>query len=98
MVEDERRKPCDILCLDWKPFNLKLFQGSVHVKRVPEHDDIDHESERAQLILLPLSVSLPQFTPFAMEKPLGPACAVPLPGSVGSASGGAWLRHLYKAR
>jgi tetratricopeptide (TPR) repeat protein len=49
VVEYQRRKPRYILCLDRKPFTLKLLQGSVHVKRIPEHDYVDNEAESAEL-------------------------------------------------
>jgi hypothetical protein len=45
--------------LDRKPFTSELFKSSVHVKRVPEHDYFHDQSERAELILLSLSVPLP---------------------------------------
>ena len=40
----------------------ELCQYSIHVNRVPQHDDIHNQPQRAQLIFLALPVPLTQFT------------------------------------
>ena len=37
-----------------------LIEGSIHVRRVPEHDGIDERAERSKLILLAFTVALAQ--------------------------------------
>ena len=58
------------------PANLLCFrglvvkrgsQGGVHVDRVPEHDDVDDQPKRAELVLLSMAIALPQLAPLAME-------------------------------
>src|ERR1700680_3976212 len=34
---------------------------------VPEDDDVHHEAQRAELVFLPLSITLAEFTPLAMK-------------------------------
>jgi hypothetical protein len=44
-----------------------LLDNGIHLNRVPEDNDVDDETQSAELILLSLSIMLPQFTSFAME-------------------------------
>jgi hypothetical protein len=44
-----------------------LLQDCLDVNGIPEHDHIDDEPERAELIFLPFAIALAQFTPFTAE-------------------------------
>ena len=57
MLEPEGRKLCDILGPDLKTLRCELLQRRVHIDRVPEDDQIDRQSERAELVLLTFSVT-----------------------------------------
>jgi len=71
MLEPEGRKSSNVLVPDLVPLRHELVQRRVHVDRVPEHDQIDRQPERAQLVLLTLSVTLAQLTPPAMKDDAG---------------------------
>lgn len=71
MLEAERRQTGNVLIPNLMTIGAKFGQSRVHVQRVPEHDDVDHEAERAELIFLAFPVSLAQFTPLAMEYDTG---------------------------
>ena len=45
----------------------KLLQNRIHVDRVPESEDVDYKAQCAELILLSLSITLPQLTAFAVK-------------------------------
>jgi len=49
----------------------ELVQRRVHVDRVPEHDQIDRQSERPELVLLPFAVSLAQLAAPTMKDDVG---------------------------
>ena len=51
-----RRQAGHILVPDLEVLIAELPQRRVHVDRVPEHDDVDDKTERAQLVLLPLAI------------------------------------------
>ena len=38
-----------------------------NINGIPQHDRVDHEPERAELIFLPLTVTLPKFSPLSMK-------------------------------
>ncbi len=58
MVEYQGREAGTVLRLHGEPFGSKLLQGRIYVERVPEHDRVDHEPQRPELVLLPLAVAL----------------------------------------
>jgi hypothetical protein len=52
---------------DFVPFSQELIQCGVHVDRVPEHDEIDDEAKRTELVLPAFAITLTQLATFAME-------------------------------
>ena len=44
-----------------------MLEDCLHVNCIPEHDHIDDEPERAELIFLLFAIALPQFAPFTAE-------------------------------
>jgi hypothetical protein len=48
-----------------------LVEGRFDIDRIPQHNHIDHESQRAQLILLPFPVALAQLAALTMENYTG---------------------------
>ena len=57
VLVDERRESPDIGVRNCVSIGLQLTQYRIHVARVPEHDRIDDEAQRAELIFLPLFVA-----------------------------------------
>lgn len=53
--------------LDLEALLAKLTQRRIHVDRVPEHNHVDDQSERAELILLALPIPLPQLPALAVK-------------------------------
>ena len=51
--------------------DAELVQCRIHVDRVPGHDDIHHQAECFELVVLTLSVALPQFAALAVEHGAG---------------------------
>ncbi len=64
-VEDRRRLRPAVGIIDSRQ------KGPQLVDRVPDHGDVDYEAESAELVLLALVVSLPQFAALAMEHDAG---------------------------
>ena len=54
-----------------KILNAQLIEYSVHINRVPQHDEIDHQAKGAKLILLTLAIPLAQFAAPPMEYDAG---------------------------
>ena len=48
MFEPERRQAVDVFGFDVIARGYELVQGGVHIDCVPEHDEIDHQSERPE--------------------------------------------------
>src|SRR5918911_419153 len=46
----------------------EVIEGLAHVAGVPEHDGVEHQAERPELVLLPLTVALPELPTLAMEE------------------------------
>jgi hypothetical protein len=65
--ETERRKTRYVFFQDHMAFRAKLVELGVDVDRVPEHDHIDDQPERAKLVLLAISITLAQFAALAVE-------------------------------
>ena len=58
MLEAERGQAGDVLGPDVEAFGTKLVEYGVHVDRVPQHDEVDDDAERAELIFLAFAVAL----------------------------------------
>lgn len=67
MLGAERREARDVLVEDHMTFGAELVERGVDVDRVPEHDQIDDEPKRAELIFLPFAVTLTKLTALAVE-------------------------------
>jgi hypothetical protein len=52
---DERGEPREIRVLDHPALGLELSDDFLHVDRIPVHDDVEQQTERAELFLLPLA-------------------------------------------
>jgi hypothetical protein len=63
----QRRQPGDIFRLHGKSLGAELLKSRIDIERVPEDDDIHHETECAKLVFLPLAVALARFTPLPMK-------------------------------
>ena len=59
VLVDERRESPGIGVRNGVSIGLQLAQYRIQVARVPEHDRIDDEAQRAELIFLPLFVAPP---------------------------------------
>jgi hypothetical protein len=75
------RQPGDIFRLHGRSLGAELMQSRINIERVPEDDNIHHETECAKLVFLPLTVALAQFTPLR-ERRLFLICGGPLHDSV----------------
>src|SRR5262245_10488434 len=71
VLMSERRQAGHILAPDLEALLAELPQRRVHVDGVPEHDDVDDQTERAQLVLLPLAIPLAQLATLAVENGAG---------------------------
>ena len=49
------------------PRGAELLERGVHVDGVPQHDAVEHQAERAELVLHPLAVALVQLALGAVE-------------------------------
>lgn len=56
--EAKRRQAGHVRGVHLDALGAELSEGRVHVDRVSEHNDVDHEAERAELVLLALAVAL----------------------------------------
>ena len=66
MLEAERRQPGNIVGQDLVSLGPELIERRIHVNGVPEHDEVDDESERTKLVLLSLAIALAQFAALAV--------------------------------
>jgi hypothetical protein len=71
MLVAERREPRDVLGFGVMSFSPELAERGIHVDGVPEHDEVDHEPERAELVLLAFAVALAQLATLAVEDDAG---------------------------
>ncbi len=67
MLVAERRQPCLVFWLHGVAFAAQLRQHRIHVQRVPKHDHVHDQAERAQLVFLPFAVALEQLAALAVE-------------------------------
>ncbi len=49
----ERRETGDVGRVDLPPAGGEVIEGGLRVHRLPQHDNVDHEAQGAQLVLLP---------------------------------------------
>ena len=56
---DERREPREIRVLDHPALGLELRDHFLHVDRIPVHDAVEQQPERAEFFLLPWRRELP---------------------------------------
>jgi len=63
-VDTRRREASDVLLVDGKAVHAELLKGRVHVPGVEQHDDVEDEPERSELVFHPVAVPLPKFTAF----------------------------------
>ena len=71
VLVDERRESPGIGVRNCVSIGLQLAQYRIHVARVPEHDGIDDEAQRAELIFLPLFVARPTALCVSLRKSIG---------------------------
>jgi hypothetical protein len=58
MVEAQRGQAGDVFITNVVSAGAKLVQRRIHINRVPEHDDVDHEAEGAELVFLAFAIAL----------------------------------------
>jgi hypothetical protein len=71
VLETEGRQPGNVVGQDLVSLGPELIERRIHVNGVPEHDEVDDESERTKLVLLSLAIALAQFAALAMEEDAG---------------------------
>jgi hypothetical protein len=49
----------------------EVIEGCLHLDRLPEHDDVDHDAEGVELVFLPDLIVLAQLTALAVEEVAG---------------------------
>jgi hypothetical protein len=67
----ERGEAGDVLVAHRVALGAEAVQRRVRVEGVPERGDVDHEAERAELVLLALAVALAQLAALAVEHGAG---------------------------
>jgi hypothetical protein len=55
---NQRRQPGHVFREHWKALGLELLESRIDIKRVPENDDVDHESKGSKLVFLPFPIAL----------------------------------------
>ncbi len=58
MFVNQRRQPGHVFREHWKALGLELLESRIDIKRVPENDDVDHESKGSKLVFLPFPIAL----------------------------------------
>ncbi len=71
MVIIGRHRPVEL-----RSFSLQLLQRCVDVERIPKNDDVDHEPECSELVLLAFPITLPQFSATTMKNSAGQLVSV----------------------
>jgi hypothetical protein len=64
-----------VLVVDLAATRAEVVDGVVHVLGVPEHEDVEREAERGELVFLALAVGLAQFAAVAVEDDAGDGVA-----------------------
>lgn len=68
----QRRQPGHVFIPDLKAVRAQLGQSRFHVARVPKHNHVEHQAERAELVFLAFAVVLAQFATFSVLLHLRP--------------------------
>lgn len=76
MPVPEGREPGDVARIDGEPLGLNLLDRRADVDGIPEHDDVEDEAERTELLFLVLSAGLADLTTLAMADDPGQAMPV----------------------
>jgi hypothetical protein len=61
------RQPGHVFGEHRKALSPKLLECRIDIKRVPENDDVDHESKSSELVFLSFPIALTQFAPLAVK-------------------------------
>ena len=69
-------------------------KGCIHVERVPQHQHVDHQTQRPQLVFLAFPVALPDLAPLTMENRPGHAITALTPVQLREDSPAKVARHL----
>lgn len=72
----EWRESGDIGGIDWVAVVGQMVEGVLGVDGLPEHDDVDHEAERSELVFLSGLVFLAELSEHAVEDVSGESVAV----------------------
>ena len=67
MLEAKRQQAGHVLWAHVKALGAKLVQRRVHIDRVSEHDDVDHQAQGAELVLLAFAIALAKLAALAVE-------------------------------
>lgn len=67
MSEAERRQPRHVFRFYFVSLGTELIQRRLHIDRIPQHQQVDDQTERTELIFLPFAVTLAQLTPAAVK-------------------------------
>jgi hypothetical protein len=67
VLVNQRGQPGHVFREHWKAVGPELLKCRIDIKRVPENDDIDYESEGSKLVFLSFPIALAQFAPLAMK-------------------------------
>lgn len=67
MIMNQGREPSHILVPHGEALLSELREGGVHIKSVPQNDDIHNEAQSIRLIFPAFPVTLPQFSAFSVE-------------------------------
>src|ERR1019366_6701467 len=59
--------PGDVLGPDVEAISPEAIERGVHVDRVPQDDEVDDETKRAELVFLSFPIALSQFPALAVE-------------------------------
>ena len=66
MLEPERRQTSNVSGEHLVALGAEPIERGVHVDRVPQHHEVDHDAERAEMVYLPFAVALAQLAALAL--------------------------------
>jgi hypothetical protein len=69
MFVPQRRQARDVFGLYRNALSLHVCEGRVQVERIPQHDYVHHQAQGAELIFLPLTIALADFSTLPMKDP-----------------------------
>ena len=67
LLVNQGGQPGHVFREHWKAIGAEFMKCRIDIKRVPENDDIDYESEGSKLVFLSFPIALAQFAPLAMK-------------------------------